>query len=153
MFGSRPSWYDFLATPFLLAILAALVAYDLKQRRLPDRFTLPLVLAGLLLSFFRTPSSSLDASLGAATGFALFAILGAAFHRRFGVEGLGGGDAKLLAAAGAWLGWQPLAFVILIASAGTLAVVLLSRSKRRDIAFGPGLALSFALVWMAFLTT
>nr|WP_282957627.1 A24 family peptidase [Silicimonas algicola] len=98
-------------------------------------------------------AAELDASLGAATGFALFAILGAAYHRRFGVEGLGGGDAKLLAAAGAWLGWQPLPFVVLIASAGTLAVVLLSRSKRRDIAFGPGLALAFALVWLAFLST
>ena len=41
----------------------------------------------------------------------------------------------------------------MIASAGTLAVVLLSRSKRRDIAFGPGLALAFALVWLAFLRT
>ena len=54
---------------------------------------------------------------------------------------------------GAWLGWQPLPFVVMIASAGTLAVVLLSRSKRRDIAFGPGLALAFALVWLAFLRT
>ena len=87
-------------------------------------------------------------------GFAAFAAIAGIYRRARGREGLGLGDAKLLAAAGAWLGWQALPGVVLIAAASGLAFALatplgggkLAWTSR--IAFGPHLALAFWLTWL-----
>lgn len=76
----------------------------------------------------------------------LLPAIGAWYHRRTGIDGLGLGDAKLFGAAGAWLGWQMLPHVLLAASlAGLVAAGLL---RRRRIAFGPWIAAGFFAVWL-----
>lgn len=143
---------DLAATPALLALLAALAWIDGRERRLPDRLTLPLVALGLLLAAWREGGPPLAEAGGAALGFAVFWALGAAFHRARGVEGLGLGDAKLLAAAGAWLGAGALPLLVLAAALAALLFVAVARAAgrrvRREVAFGPWLALAFAALWL-----
>jgi leader peptidase (prepilin peptidase)/N-methyltransferase len=92
--------------------------------------------------------------LGAFAGFAALALIASVYRRVRGREGLGLGDAKLLAAAGAWLGWHGLPSVVLIAAVSALAVALAAASGggklawTSRIAFGPHLALAFWLVWL-----
>ena len=141
---------DLAATPVLLVMLAALTVTDLRYRRLPDRLTLPLVIAGLLLAVPHGLPQVQSRLIGAALGFGIFWAIGAAFFRLRGVEGLGLGDAKLFAAAGAWLGWTPLPVVLLVASFGGLGQSLIGRSRAdREIPFGPWLCLGFAACWTA----
>ena len=93
-------------------------------------------------------------AIGAAAGLTLFLIVAHTFRRLRGYEGLGGGDAKLFAAAGAWLGWHGLASVLLIASVAALAVIVAMMATgrrgvtREEIAFGPYLCFGFWIVWL-----
>jgi leader peptidase (prepilin peptidase)/N-methyltransferase len=92
--------------------------------------------------------------IGAAVGFATFALIGLAYRHLRGREGLGLGDAKLLAGAGAWLGWQALPGLVLIAAVSALALALAGAlaggrlSATTRVAFGSHLALAFWLVWL-----
>ena len=138
---------DFLATPVLATVLAALTRIDVREHRLPDRLTLPLLVLGLALAAGRTASVPFAELAGASAGFLLFWALGEVHYRLRGIEGLGLGDAKLLAAAGAWLGWRDLPALILIAALGGLAAAFLHWDRRR-IAFGPWLALAFLVLWL-----
>lgn len=120
-----PGWHALIACVLGWTLLT-LAAIDMRHFLLPDVLTLPLVPAGVLvaLGVADWPVGPRDAAVGAAAGFA--AIWGVAwlYRRLRGREGIGLGDAKLLAAAGAWVGWQGLASVVLIASlAGILAVL------------------------------
>lgn len=138
------------ADAVLLACLAVLAWFDVRRFRLPDGLTLPLLLTGLGLSLAGHGPAPLDAALGAAIGFALFWGLGEVHFRLRRTEGLGLGDAKLVAAAGAWLGWQALPWVVLGASLPALAFALLTGHGREDrIAFGLWLCLSFAVLRLA----
>ena len=84
-------------------------------------------------------------------GFLIFWAIGSAYHRRTGQDGLGLGDAKLFAASGTWLGYTALPYVLLIAAAGAMVfATLIQRMSNRQLAFGPGLALGFWLVWIKF---
>lgn len=95
--------------------------------------------------------------VGAAAGLAAFWALGEAHHRLRGKEGLGLGDAKLLGAAGAWLGWRALAPLVLVAALGALAWAALQAARggasrglgTRGLAFGPWLALGLMLLWLS----
>jgi leader peptidase (prepilin peptidase) / N-methyltransferase len=140
-----------LLAEFLLltSILAAILVIDVKSFRIPDVLSLPLLAAGLLVSRLRD-LPLFDHVLGAALGFAVFAAIGSWYYRRSGIDGLGLGDAKLFAAAGAWLGWQTLPFVLLIASLGGLCFALASGMTQRKaaIAFGPWLALGMWVAWL-----
>lgn len=141
---------ELLVTPVLAAALGYLAWRDLADHRLPDAVTLPLLTAGLALAAL-TPGLELRAAvLGAGGGFAVFWAIGAWFFARHAREGLGLGDAKLFAGAGAWLGWQALPSLLLIASLGGLAAALFRREGRgAELAFGPWLCLGFALLWGA----
>ena len=132
----------------LAVVLAALALFDLRQGRLPDWLTLPLAAAGLLLAW--RGGALADSLLGAALGYALFEGLALAYRRLRGREGLGGGDAKLAAAAGAWVGWQGLPSVVLVAAAGALAVALVRRrlDGSESVRFGAYLAPAILLVWL-----
>jgi leader peptidase (prepilin peptidase)/N-methyltransferase len=149
-----PPNYLLPATLLLGWVLLALSIVDFLELRLPDVLTLPLTAAGLTLSLFLPEGQPLTHLIGAAAGFSsLYGV--AIMYRRFrGREGLGLGDAKLAAAAGAWLGWQPLPFVVLIAcSAGFvwIAVGVMLRGRealRQEIAFGVPLCVAFWLVWL-----
>lgn len=111
---------------------------------------MPLILAGLILAT-EDKGIGLPASLlGCLLGFALFWAVGQYYFWRTGQEGLGLGDAKLFAASGAWLGPAALPYVLLIAALGGLVFLRMRKNAvRREIAFGPWLALGFWLVWIA----
>ena len=134
--------------------LLTLAAIDSREFVLPDVIVLPLIPAGLLVAGAMEPALVAGHALGAVAGFAAFAAIAGIYRRARGREGLGLGDAKLLAAAGAWLGWQALPSVVVIAAASGLALALataLGGSKlawTSRIAFGPHLALAFWLVWL-----
>ena len=131
-------------------ILSLIAVIDIKTLRIPDVLSLPLIFGGLALAVAMPDAAAWDHVIGAGLAFALFAGLGEAYFRLRAVDGLGLGDAKLFAAAGAWLGWQNLPLVLLIATMGGLAQVLLRRSTTRDtaLAFGPWIAFGFWAVWI-----
>lgn len=134
--------------------LLALAAIDHRHYILPDVQTLPLIPAGLTVAFLVDPAKLPDHLIGAVAGFAGFALIAWAYRRLRGRDGLGLGDAKLLAAGGAWLGWQALPSVVVIAAGTALAVALAARlaggklQATTRIAFGPYLALGIWLVWL-----
>jgi leader peptidase (prepilin peptidase) / N-methyltransferase len=134
--------------------LLALAVIDSRALVLPDSIVLPLIPTGLMVAWVVDPGLFPDHVLGALAGFASFAAIARVYRRARGREGLGLGDAKLLAAAGAWLGWQALPGVVLIAAVSGLAFALAASlgggklAWTSRVAFGPHLALAFWLVWL-----
>ena len=130
--------------------LAAIAVIDFRTHRIPDAISLPLVAAGLTWAFSFGDRPWPAHLIGALVGYASFAGFGALYFRLRGREGLGLGDAKLFAAAGAWLGWQKLPFVLLVGSLGGLLYALLTRRNhaRARLAFGPWMALAIWLAWL-----
>lgn len=135
------------------ALLAA-CWIDIAHYRLPDAITLPLLLAGLVVTWWRAPWAIYDHALAAALGYGAFRLLDALYHRLRGRHGLGQGDAKLLAAAGAWAGLAALPMIILVAGLlGLIAALPLALRRGQGgqtmIPFGPALALAFYAVMLA----
>jgi leader peptidase (prepilin peptidase)/N-methyltransferase len=134
--------------------LLALAAIDFRDGILPDVLTLPLILAGVAATTFLAPWELVDSAIGAIVGFAIFALIRWLYRRLRGREGLGLGDAKLLAAAGAWVTWNGLPSVVLIAAAAGLALALATSWRGERLAldqrlpFGPALCLGTWLVWL-----
>lgn len=133
--------YCALAFPPLPALLFAvggwllltLAVLDARHMWLPDALTLPLAALGLTLGDWILPAPFMDRVIGAAAGAGLLLLLALGYKRLRGREGLGLGDAKLLGAIGAWLGWQALPFVLLIASITALLWVLALRLRGQAI--------------------
>lgn len=134
----------------LTAILVAISVIDLRQYRIPDVLSLPLIGAGIAVAYVQPSVPIAPHLIGAGAGFLVLAVIGEIYFRRNGTEGLGLGDAKLFSAAGAWLDWTSLPLVLLLAAGGGLLYVAIfgSLKKRSGIAFGPWLALAFWLVWI-----
>ncbi len=134
------------AMVFVFAMIA-LTFIDLDTFYLPDDITLPLLWAGLLLNLDRTFADLPSAVIGAACGYlSLWAVFWL-FKLATGKEGMGYGDFKLLAAIGAWLGWQLLPLVILLSSlAGAVIgiglMVFAQHGRETPIPFGPYLAIA-----------
>ncbi|WP_252181263.1 A24 family peptidase [Azospirillum sp. B4] len=135
--------------------LLALAWIDLRHMILPDALTLPLVVAGLLVEWAldgRFPVTRLAAAAIAYGGLVLLEIL---YRRLRGRDGIGRGDAKLLAAGGAWLGPAAVPHVLLIAALASLAALAALRLAGRRVGsdtalpFGPGLALGIWGAWLA----
>ena len=143
----QPDVASLAMTPVLAVALVKLSLVDLRERRLPDWLTIPLAAFGLALAAWRTGEVPRPELIGAGSGFLLFWALGEAHYRLRGTEGLGIGDAKLLGAAGAWLGWRDLPLVILIAALGALAAAAAGRLRQQEIPFGPWLAAAFMALW------
>lgn len=132
-------------------ILLTLAALDARHFWLPDRLTLPLGAIGLAAGGWASGAALGERIIGAVAGFFSLWAIGAAYRRLRGREGLGGGDAKLLGAIGAWLGWQALPFVLLAASLlGLLAAVIGGDLRgERPVAFGAALAAGAVPGWLA----
>lgn len=109
--------------------LFLLAALDVEHQWLPDRLTLPLIAAGLPVAWAGIGPPLPDRLIGAFVGFAALALIAAAYKAVRGREGLGGGDPKMLAAIGAWLGWPLLPFVLLGAGLIGFAVIILSHLR------------------------
>jgi leader peptidase (prepilin peptidase) / N-methyltransferase len=151
-----------LAHPMPLAAVTALfgwwlfllAALDLEHEWLPDRLTWPLLAAGLAAAWggFGPPLGS--RLIGAAAGFGALFLIRHAYRALRGRDGLGGGDPKLLAAIGAWLGWTQLPFVLIGAGLLGLAALLLRRLRGEAVAatdrlpLGTLMALAAWPIWM-----
>ena len=134
-----------VALLFYTSSLIALGCIDMETQLLPDEITIPLLWGGLLTALFFGHISPADSIIGTVVGYTVLWLVYWAFKLLTGREGMGHGDFKLLAALGAWLGWQALPAVVLIASITGLlyaAVALVKGAIRRDqpIPFGPFLA-------------
>ena len=138
--------------------LIALAFIDLDTGYLPDALTLPLIVGGVAFNTVDLFAPWPHAIFGAVIGYWAFWLVGKAFKRWRGYEGLGLGDAKLLSAIGAWTGWQLLPAAVFLAAATTLLVVVVQSApkggpdKKQEIPFGPGLAAAgfAALMWTTF---
>ena len=141
-FGPTP---EFVAAMVLLAALVAITAIDLQHHIIPDAITLPGVVTGLLANVATKRVSTVDSLLGIAVGGGLFLVI-----ILVSGGGMGGGDMKLGAMLGAFLGWKValLALFFAVLSGGSLAIILLAsgaRSRKDPVPFGPFLALGGAI--------
>ena len=101
-------------------LLLPLALLDARHMWLPDPLNVVLALAGLLLAGPLLEVSLLDRWIGAVAGGLVLAAIAAAYRRVRASEGMGGGDPKLVAAIGCWIGWQALPLLLLLASLGGL---------------------------------
>ena len=134
-----------LATLLFLFLLVAMTFIDIDTQLLPDDLTYPLLWAGLLVNLHGTFVPLQDAVVGAAAGYLVLWSVYWLFKLVTGKEGMGYGDFKLLAALGAWLGWQMLPTIILLSSVvgaivGISLIVFAKRGRDKPIPFGPYLA-------------
>lgn len=131
-----------------------LAALDLRHRLLPDLVTLPLLVLGVCAAAAGLSVPWIHSLSGAAIGFVTLTVVDIAYRRLRGRSGIGGGDVKLFAAAGAWLGPSALPFLLVGAGAAALVMVLLwralGRSVAKDTAVPFGLVLAPA-TWIAWL--
>ena len=142
-FGAQPTtllWCGFAAA------LVALAFIDLDTTFLPDDLTLPLMWAGIVSAALGWIPVTLAASVGGAVaGYLALWIVFHAYRLIRGKEGMGAGDFKLLAALGAWMGWQAIPSIILLSSAvgavvGIALIVFRQHDREVPIPFGPYLA-------------
>lgn len=139
------SLYGFAAAA-LCWVLLILTVIDLDHQLLPDQLTLPLLWAGLLCSALSiSPVALNDAVWGTAAGYLSLWSVYWLFKLVTGKEGMGYGDFKLLAALGAWLGWQQLPLIIILSSLvgavfGSLYMAFNRDRRGQAIPFGPYLA-------------
>ncbi|WP_158771008.1 A24 family peptidase [Paraglaciecola sp. L1A13] len=136
-----------LAGIFLTWLLIALIFIDIDTMLLPDQLTLPLLWMGLLFSVVNPSVTSADSIIGASAGYLSLWSVYWVFKLLTGKEGMGYGDFKLLAALGAWIGWQYLPIVILLSSLvgaiiGICILTLQGKDKGQAIPFGPYLAIA-----------
>ncbi|MEX2367689.1 MAG: A24 family peptidase [Pseudohongiellaceae bacterium] len=147
------SWLALALLVFTWALIA-LTAIDIDHQLLPDDITLPLLWLGLLVNSFGLLTSLTNAFWGAVLGYMILWGVYWLFKLVTGKEGMGYGDFKLLAALGAWLGWQALPLVIMLSSivgalTGISLIIIKGRDKNIPIPFGPYLAAAgfIVLIW------
>jgi len=148
--GPGTAGFAALAFAWWLLVMAAI---DAETMLLPNQLTHPFLWAGLLLNLRGTFVPLPDAVIGAAAGYLALWTVYRAHKVLTGRDGMGYGDFNLLAALGAWMGWQVLLPVVLVASvagalAGVVQMILRRRGHEVPIPFGPWLALA-GLVAMA----
>ncbi|MEP1231662.1 MAG: A24 family peptidase [Litorimonas sp.] len=150
MFNDPLIW---IAGVGLLGTLLCLSVIDAREFRLPNILTFPLIAAGLIYNFI----SSVDFYpylLGAVIAYAAFWLIEHGYRLIRKTDGLGRGDAKLLAAGGAWCAWSALPFIVLIGSASALIWLVLTHTSRPQtqgirLPFGPFLSFAIMAVWIS----
>lgn len=146
------NWSGLAALVFTWSLIA-LTMIDFDTYLLPDDITLPLLWLGLIANSFNTFTDLPSALWGAIAGYLALWSVYKLFKLLTGKEGMGYGDFKLLAALGAWMGWQMLPQIILLSSLvgaviGISMIVIRGRDKNIPIPFGPYLAIAG---WIAFI--
>ncbi|WP_438270928.1 prepilin peptidase [Saccharophagus degradans] len=132
--------------------LLVLTLIDVDHQLLPDNITLPLLWLGLLANSQGHFTDLQSAVIGAVAGYLVLWSVFWLFKLVTGKEGMGFGDFKLLAALGAWMGWQALPVIIILSSAvgaiiGIGGILIFGKDKNKPIPFGPYLAIAG---WIAF---
>lgn len=152
---STPNTLDLIRS-LLILILLYLSYIDLRSFRLPDFVTLPLILTGILFNLLSSVgfTDAASATTGAVLGYGSLWLLNRLYRLSKKQDGIGMGDAKLLAALGAWLGWAALPSILLIASVSGLIGGLIylkwrKKSTHHAFPFGPFLAFAgiIELLW------
>ncbi|AKH68908.1 prepilin signal peptidase PulO-like peptidase [Spongiibacter sp. IMCC21906] len=150
-FGLSPQGFAVVIFSWILLILTMI---DIDHQLLPDQLTLPLLWLGLLFHSITGLLPLSDVVWGAIAGYLSLWSVFWLFKLLTGKEGMGYGDFKLLAALGAWLGWQMLPLVIILSSVvgavlGVISLSLAGKSKSQPIPFGPYLAIAgwVAMFW------
>ncbi len=148
--------YDLTLDAGLVLILTwsliALTMIDVDHQLLPDDITLPLMWLGILVNIGGTFTDLQSAVIGAVAGYLSLWSVYWLFKLIAKKEGMGFGDFKLLAALGAWMGWQMLPLVIVLSSfvgavIGIAGILVFGKDKNKPIPFGPYLAIAG---WIAF---
>jgi len=148
--GGEKIWLDCFFGWWLLA----LGWIDVRRWLLPDPLTLPLIIAGLAAAVAFEPEQLVDRALGAALGYLSLRVVALLYRGLRGRDGLGHGDAKLLAASGAWVGATALPQVVLGAAFSALFTAACLRlagvrlGAGSALPFGPFLALATWLIWL-----
>lgn len=140
---------------FLFIISLVLISFiDLHHQIIPDILSIPGIIAGIAVSFIPGHVVWLDSLIGAAGGGGILYVIAWIFKKVTGRDGLGGGDVKLLAMIGAWMGWRALPFIVLLSSLSGIAIgggalMLAGKGYRVKIPFGPFLSLG-AIIYFFF---
>ena len=148
-----PGWIVWAGCVLGWALLTLAVT-DFKFYMLPDFLTLPLIPAGLFVAWMADPAALPGALIGTVCGFVFVIVLRWIYFAVRGREGMGFGDAKLLAAAGAWVSWIGLPSVVLIAAIAGLMLALLRAARTGTlepmdrVPFGAFLCLGTWIVWL-----
>ena len=152
--GEVFGWSAILVPRLLFACaMVVLFAIDLEHHLLPNVITLPSIAIGLISSAV-LPRGLVDALIGAAVGGGVLWLIGEAYYRYSGQEGMGGGDVKMLAMIGAFLGWKlvlvTLVLSSVIGSVVGLFVILLKRGGMKyALPFGTFLAFAALVASLA----
>lgn len=147
-----PSFTALIALWLMWSLLLPLVVIDARHMLLPDCLTQPLLWTGLMFHALFLTLPLTDVIYGAVAGYLSLWLVYWAFRLLTGREGLGYGDFKLLAALGAWCGWQALPSIVLIAALGGIIMHCLLKpfeNKNNLISFGPYIAFSGLVVFIA----
>jgi leader peptidase (prepilin peptidase)/N-methyltransferase len=143
-----------LAALGFTAVLLASAVIDYDHQLLPDDLTFFLLWSGLFASLFNIFTDPVNSIIGALAGYLSLWLVYHVFRLLTGKEGMGYGDFKLLAALGAWLGWQMLPLIILLSSLvgaviGLIMIGLKRHKSSQPMPFGPFIALAgwIAMIW------
>jgi len=136
------------------AALLVIIVIDIHHQIIPDIISLPGIVAGLLFSFFSSTITWQSSLIGIALGGGVLYSIALLYFLIRKIDGMGGGDIKLLAMIGAWLGWQSLPFVIFASSfsgtiVGLIAMGYQKKGGHTRIPFGPFLSIS-ALIYVFY---
>lgn len=139
-----------LAAALFGTLLLGIAVTDARHYLIPDEYTLGGLAVGLLLSLRDGWAGLLQAAVGAVTGFVILYVVAVAGEKAFGKEAMGGGDIKMMAMVGAFVGWQGVLLTIFAGSLlGTVVFVPLSLKQKRLVPFGIFLAAAAALTFVA----
>lgn len=145
---------DFIIYFIFLSALVVITFIDLDHQIIPDIISLPGIPAGLVAAYFLTTVSLTDAVIGALIGGGSLFLIAWGYYFITGKEGMGGGDIKLLAMIGAFIGWQGVFFTIFIASAtgsliGGVLMLFAQKDLKFAVPFGPFLSIG-AIAYIFF---
>ena len=146
-----PQYFVYLC---FISALVCISFIDLEHQIIPDVISIPGIISGFVISFLLPHITWVDSLAGIIAGGGILYVIALVFEVLMKKEGMGGGDIKLLAMIGAWLGWKAIPFVILASSLtgsiiGGIALLLSRKGLRTKIPFGPFLAFG-AILYIFF---
>lgn len=143
----------------LAGVIVTLAAFDIRRMILPNRLNLLLGAIGLAQNIALDLPGLIDGLIGSLVGAGLLYVTAISFRKIRGIEGLGLGDQKFVAAAGLWIGWKDLPLMLLVAAMSALTFIVLSAIARENfdptarIPFGPFLGLGAFVSWLFMVTS